>query len=261
MDNLRIATYNIRMETPEDCNDLWRDRKENVMKIIQGYDFDIVGLQEAKESQLSDLRKMDHFGYFGQGRSNDEGNEYNPIFYKKDKLELMEFDTFWLSETLKFEEKAKRWDADCPRICTWGYFRIKASGKHVYVFNTHFDHKSENARYYSADLLNQKISQKSEDTPVFITGDFNGESTERFYQIITSTWKDAVRTSSHHVGPKVTCTGQGFNHELSWDKYQSIDYIFTNKATKIKKTAVITDRFNGRYPSDHFPIYVDTTLI
>ena len=257
MNNIRIATYNIRMETPADKDDLWIDRKENVMKIIQDYDFDIVGLQEVKETQLNDFKQLSEYDYFGIGRSNDESNEYNPIIFNKAKYEKVESDTFWLSETLQYEEKAKRWDADCSRICTWGRFRIKTTGKEFYVFNTHFDHISESARYHSTDILLDKFSSIDSETPIFLTGDFNGEKTERFYQLVTSKLVNVVEHSPHHVGPKVTCTGVGFHHNLSWNKYKCIDYIFAKPNSDITKTIVITDQFNSRYPSDHFAICVD----
>ncbi|OAS88199.1 MULTISPECIES: endonuclease/exonuclease/phosphatase family protein [Metabacillus] len=260
MNNFRIATYNIRMETPSDHDDLWTNRKADVMKIIQDYDFDIVGLQEVKGSQLNDIKELTDYDYFGFGRSNDEANEYNTILYKKAKFNKLESGTFWLSETLKYAEKPKRWDADCSRICTWGQFSLKTTGKVFYVFNTHFDHMSEDARYHSAGILLNKLSSIGSDTPFFLTGDFNGNNNERFYQLLISKLVNVVEQSPHHIGPKVTCTGSGFNHELSWEKYQCIDYIFTNAFSKIVKTMVITDQFNRRYPSDHFPVCLDTIL-
>jgi endonuclease/exonuclease/phosphatase family metal-dependent hydrolase len=260
LNHLKLATYNIRMETPDDANDLWKNRKENIINIIQSYDFDIIGFQEVKESQLSDLTSLSHYAYFGRGRSNDESNEYNPIFYKKEKFDVVKSDSFWLSETLKFGEKDKRWNADCPRICTWGQFRIKASGKEFYVFNTHFDHISEEARYHSALLLSHEISSIDSETPIFLTGDFNGDMNERFYHVLATELRDVVQESPHHVGPKGTCTGVGFNHKLKWDKYHCIDYIFANTYSSINKTVIITDQFHGRYPSDHFAVCLDSTL-
>jgi len=248
------------METPADGEDCWNNRKDNIVKIIQTYDFDIMGLQEVKENQLKDLKKMPEYTYFGLGRSNDNSNEYNPIFYKKDKLNLLEFDTFWLSKTQINGKKEDRWNADYPRICTWGRFQVKQSGKEFYVFNTHFDHRSEEARYQSAKLLSQKISTLEFETPVFLLGDFNGETNERFYQILSHEWRNVVEESPYHVGPKKTCTGVGFNHELKWDEYDWIDYIFVNNHSIINKTIIITDQFYGRYPSDHFAVCLEATL-
>lgn len=249
------------METPDDAEDLWENRKENIIKIIQAYDFDILGLQEVKESQLNDLNAIIDYAHFGVGRSFDESSEYNPIFYKKEKFTLLESDTFWLSETLKYEEKDKRWDAACARICTWGRFRIKLSGKEFYVFNTHLDHLSEEARYRSAQIiLSQRMSRIDSEIPIFLTGDFNGDRNERFYSVLTSELRDGVKESPHHVGPKGTCTGVGFSHELKWDEYHCIDYIFVNNDSTINKTLVITDQFHGRYPSDHFAVCLDITL-
>lgn len=260
MDNIKLATYNIRMETPEDKDDLWEKRKEHIQNIVQDYDFDIIGFQEVKENQLRDLQTLTDYSYVGLGRSDDAGNEYNSIFYKKEKFNLLESDTFWLSETLKHEGKSKRWNADCPRICTWGRFRIKQSGKEFYLFNTHFDHLSEDARYHSAQIMIDYISNTVPKTPIFLIGDFNGDENERFYHALVSELRNVVQESPHHVGPMETCTGMGFNHRLSWDKYQCIDYIFANKYSTINKTMTITDRFHARYPSDHFAVCLDTTL-
>jgi endonuclease/exonuclease/phosphatase family metal-dependent hydrolase len=248
------------METSIDADDLWENRKENIKSIILEYDFDIIGFQEVKESQLNDLYSLSHYAHFGRGRSNDESNEYNPIFYKREKFDVLASDTFWLSETLQYEEEDKRWNAACPRICTWGRFRIKASGKEFYVFNTHFDHISEEARYHSALLIAQKISSIDCETPIFLTGDFNGDSNERFYDVLSAELQNVVQESSHHVGPQGTCTGVGFNHKLKWDQYQCIDYIFANTYPTFNKTIVITDQFHGRYPSDHFAVCLDSTL-
>jgi len=259
-DVLRVATYNIRTATPEDVNDLWETRKDNVMKVVLDYDFDIVGFQEVREVQLQDLRTLKGYEGFGEGRSKDESNEYNPIFYKKDKFDLLDSGTFWLSETLKYEEKPRRWDSACSRICTWGLFRVKESKEEFYLFNTHFDHESEEARYQSAKLLLSQFAKLEKNRPIILMGDLNGEKEERFYQLLSSKLTDAIATSKHHVGPYVTCTGVSFNHQLSWEKYQSIDYILLSEGIDINKTIVITDRFDRKFPSDHFPLCSEITF-
>ncbi|WP_313469993.1 hypothetical protein [Carnobacterium sp.] len=52
----------------------------------------------------------------------------------------------------------------------------------------------------------------------------------------------------------MTCTGVGFSHDSLWDTMQHIDYIFTTHDVSIYSTCTITDKFAGRYPSDHFPV-------
>lgn len=258
MDRFKLATYNIRLDTPLDKDDLWKDRKQHVIKIIEDYGFDIFGLQEVKETQKEDLQILRQYNSFGVGRSEDEDKEYNSIYYRKDKFHLMESDTFWLSETEEYEEKGKRWHADYPRICTWGKFRTMDSSAIFNVFNTHFDHMSKEARYQSAQLIIDKIKALHE--PVIVMGDLNGDSTDRFYPVLASHLHDSVKESRHHVGPTKTCTGVTFDHSLEWDKYISIDYIFVDHHFSIDKTEVITDRFHGKYPSDHFPVCIHTSL-
>ena len=64
--------------------------------------------------------------------------EYAAIFYKKNQLSLLDSGNFWLSPTP--ERASLGWDAACIRICTWGKFQDKVSGKQFYFFNTHMDH-------------------------------------------------------------------------------------------------------------------------
>ncbi|MCM3668312.1 endonuclease/exonuclease/phosphatase family protein [Mesobacillus maritimus] len=261
MSSIMIGSYNIHMETPMGSGELWKDRRENVLQVLQDYDFDLIGLQEVSGNQLRDLGTLTAYDYFGNGRSFDENNEYNPILYKKTNLDLLQAGTFWLSETLSYEEGEKSWEAQHPRICTWGHFQVKATGKEFYLFNTHFDRRSEEARYHSAKLLlEQTALVRESENPIFIVGDLNGTEAERFYVKLRSKFVDVVKKSPHHIGPKVTCTMVGFNHERSWDHYQRIDYIFASPHIKINRTQIITDQFNRKYPSDHFPVSLEATF-
>ena len=49
---LNIATYNLRLDTPNDSLDAWEHRKENVNGLIRFHDFDIMGTQEGFHHQI-----------------------------------------------------------------------------------------------------------------------------------------------------------------------------------------------------------------
>jgi len=88
---------------------------------------------------------LDGYDYIGVGRDDGkERGEYAAIFYKKDQLRLLDSGNFWLSPTP--EHASLGWDAACIRICTWGKFQDKTSGKQFLFFNTHMDHVGVIAR-------------------------------------------------------------------------------------------------------------------
>lgn len=255
-DRFRIATFNIRTDTSDDGPDggsyRWSSRVENVKKVMNDYDWDIIGLQEVRERQLDDLKEMKNYDFIGKKRSENETAEYSPIMYKKDTFLLLKTQTFWLSETPNMISIG--WDAAVNRICTFAHFKLKQTNKEIYVLNTHFDHISEEARYQSALLIREYINKLDDTIPLFLLGDFNAEKNEKCYFVLSSFLTDAVEYSPHHVGPVVTCTGVAFEYKPSWDEMMSIDYIFYRGINKIISTATVTDRYGEYYPSDHFPV-------
>ena len=68
--------------------------------------------------------------------------EYAPLFYRKDKYEVLDSNTFWLAENPD-SVGMMGWDAVCVRIATWAKFKDKATGKIFMAVNTHFDHVGE----------------------------------------------------------------------------------------------------------------------
>lgn len=81
---LVAGSYNIRCDTPVDGDNAWPYRKERVEALIRFYGFDVLGVQEAKPSQMSDLRAMPGFASVGVGRDGGDRGEYSAIFYRTD---------------------------------------------------------------------------------------------------------------------------------------------------------------------------------
>src|SRR5690606_5842166 len=162
-------------------------------------------VQEALARQLEDLDKLlIEYDRIGVGREDGKaGGEFSPIFYKKDRLELLDHDTFWLSETP--EKPSKGWDAALNRICTWGKFRDRLSGEEFFHFNLHMDHMGQEARKNSSLLIVEKIREIAGDAPVILSGDFNFDQTHPNYQLIVKsgvvedTDRKSTRLNSSHV--------------------------------------------------------------
>ena len=116
-----VGSYNIRNKNQNDSlrGEVWTKRCQVICDQINFMAPDIFGTQEVLYSQLLDMLKaLDGYDYIGIGRDDGEhGGEHEAIFYKKDKLQLLDHGDFWLNETP--DKPALGWDAACIRICTW----------------------------------------------------------------------------------------------------------------------------------------------
>lgn len=250
--NVTAMSYNIRMDTPNDGDNQWKFRKVEVVGLIQNYKPDFFGLQEAMFHQRNYVDScMPHYQQIGVGREDGKNKgEATPIFYNTKKYTLIQHSTFWLSETPG--NVSLGWDAACNRTCTYGQFVNKKNGQKVWVFNTHFDHKGDTARFNAAELILSKISQLAKDEPIILTGDFNATEESKPYKILTRTLNDAMYGSSHLNGP--AGTWNGFNKSSNLDR--RIDYIFVHRF-KVESFSHVADRRkNGLWVSDHLPVFV-----
>lgn len=263
--SINVMTFNIRFPNPNDGFNYWPNRKELVASMIRYHEADLIGVQEAFRSQLDELTQMLP-GYAWTGRCRTDGtqnpdpdNEFSAILYRKDRFELLESETFWLSPN-PTEVGSKSWDAALPRIVTWARFKDKLSQEEWYHFNTHFDHIGQQARLESARLILKKINAIAKEQPVLLTGDFNCTPTEAPYRLLTeeaSTLKDALYASANpHHGPMSTWSGFQFPGLPD----RRIDFIFINQQVRVLKHAILSDSWSGRFPSDHLPVLAKVGL-
>ncbi len=176
--SVKAVTYNIRYDAGNDRGTRdWDQRKGKVVNYLLESGATVIGLQEALKHQLDDVKgAMEGYGRIGVGRSDGKaGGEFSPILFKESvwKLDTEESGTFWLSET---PEKAgsKSWGTSVTRICTWARLIHRESGVAIYVFNSHWDHRSAEARKGSAGLILKRIKQRKQaDEPAILMGDLN----------------------------------------------------------------------------------------
>ena len=249
-------TYNIRLDTPVDSINQWPNRSHKVYLLIQKYDPDIIGIQEAIHHQLMDLLKnLPDYNYIGVGR--DDGKtrgEYSAILYKKDRFSAVTQGTFWLSENPEIPG-SKNWDAAITRVATWGKLKDNKTNKLFLAINTHFDHIGKEARRKSAELLKQKAYTLGADVPVIITGDFNCTREDPPYAAIMKSEGIVLIDPAPAVPPGTFC---GFR--VNNIKCRAIDYIFHTSQWTTTSYTVITDNDGMYYPSDHLPVLATLQL-
>lgn len=250
---LRVMSYNIRYDTPDDGVDQWTKRKERVASLIRYHQPDLLGVQEALGHQIRDLATaLPQYAWYGVGRDDGkEEGEFSAIFYNQRRFELLDKGTFWLSP--QPEKPSKGWDAAIVRICSWVKLQDRETGSAFYHFNTHFDHKGVKARENSANLLRERIAAIAGNTPVVLTGDFNTTDDTPAYAYLTrgDRLKDSLQEAKWgHHGPMGTFSSFDVATKLG----KRIDFIFVTDGFGVLQHAILTDAQQGKYPSDHLPV-------
>lgn len=251
--NLTVVSYNIRLDVASDSLNRWDNRKDFLIGQLNFHEPEVFGIQEGLLHQLEEIKKgMPGYNYLGKGREDGLKNgEFSAIFYNSEKLELLEENTFWLSETLELPSKG--WDAAIKRVCTYGLFRVKSSSQSFWVFNTHFDHIGEVARKESVFLIMERIRElNKQDLPVVLTGDLNLEPDHPSILLLSSAMQDShLLAGNKAFGPQGTFNGFNFSEPIT----KRIDYIFISKTGfQLLKYGILSDSKDLRYPSDHFPV-------
>jgi endonuclease/exonuclease/phosphatase family metal-dependent hydrolase len=254
---LNVMTFNIRYDNPRDSLNAWTYRKAIVASQVLFHRVHLLGIQEALHTQVQDLKDgLRNYKYVGVGRADGkEKGEYSAIFYDTSRLQLLQTETFWLAEQTNVPG-TKGWDAAIERIVTWGKFRDRKTKKTFFHFNTHFDHMGKVARRESAKLLLQKVKEIGGNTPCIITGDFNAHPADEPIQVIKhqdnpDRFIDSREISTQpHYGPEGTFNG--FRSKET--NNLPIDYIFIKKGIKVLQHATLSQTWEGRFSSDHFPV-------
>jgi endonuclease/exonuclease/phosphatase family metal-dependent hydrolase len=261
---IKVMTLNIRYDNPGDSINTWSDRASQVSNFILNEEPDIIGMQEVLESQYEVLDSvLPEYTSIGVGSSDGaKEGEMNPIFFRKEKFDMVRNLTFWLSDTPEVQGSIG-WESSLPRIVTWMELVDKNSHEHFFFFNTHFAYDSDSARIMSSKILLSSVEKISEGFPFIITGDFNMPPTSTGYKILTGPaesvplFKDAYSISEKRPsGPSYTFNG--FFDKPGTDR---IDYIFVKNGMKVLEHKTIVKKDKGIFISDHWPVEATVQLI
>ena len=252
---LKIATFNLRMDTPSDGENAWFHRKDMVNDLIRFYGFDLFGTQEGFTHQLNDILRLSDYRFIGVGRDDGkDAGEHCAIFYRSDRFKVLDQGDFWLSEHP--EKPGRGWDGTCcNRICTWGKFEDLKNHKQFYFFNVHYEYEGDVARRESSNLMISRIKSIAGNQPVVLTGDFNAFPTEEPIRILNDSGflNDSYKiTKEAPFGP--VCTYHGYDSTIKTE--ERLDYIWVTDSIQIDKYGVLTNTLYGHTPSDHFPVMV-----
>ena len=251
-----VITFNLRVDV-DGGERAWDARKGACIALVQTKSPDFVGVQESAPNQTGDMdAALPEFWQFGRGRESNGGGEGCQIFYEHERWELDANDsgTFQLSPTPDVWG-SNGWNFGWPRICTWGRFREKSTGRYVYMYNTHFP-LDGGGRTDCAGLIAERIASRAHpDDPVVLTGDMNAGESETCILIFKGqnaspiTMLDSYRA----LYPDETMVGTYSGWASGPLSGAKIDYVFTMGHTSVLEAEILYPQ-PGRIVSDHFPV-------
>lgn len=250
---LSIVSFNLRYGLALDAENAWPKRKELLVETIRRLAPDVLATQECFDFQAEYLaQSMPEYAWLGVGREVGGEGEMAAIFYRRNALDMKDSGHFWLSDTPEIHG-SRAWNASCTRMATWARFRHLAANTTLQVFNTHFDHRSEEARDNSAKLFIERARKLPPALPVIIVGDFNApaERCTAWRAFIEAGFADAWQAAAEHVGPDNTYHGFGTTPE---DLHERIDWLLVRNTGPVTRCETVTYSRDGRYPSDHYPV-------
>lgn len=244
---IKVVSFNLRYSNPDDGENWWENRKSATINMVNEIKPDVMGTQECLAEMADYIEEnLPTYARLGVGRDDgDRVGEMMAIFYNTDRLDLISFGNFWLSETP--DSVSLGWDGACRRMVTWGCFRVKETENIFYHFNTHLDHIGPMARQEGVKLLTAKIGEiVPEGVPFAVTGDFNSTVDEPIYDPLK-----ALALSVRDVAP-VTDSKNTYN-AYGANTGAVIDHVFEANLKPISFTTLDKD-FGAPFISDHYPV-------
>lgn len=252
----RVMSFNVRcVSDPEGSV---KNRSKIVEAIIEQYAPDSFGVQEATGRWMNILDSALSEKYASVGEPRDDAgyySEYSSVFYLKDKYNLIDSGTIWLSETPE-EKNTKSFDSACYRIAVWAVLENKETGERYTHLNTHLDHVLEETRVGQIKVFINKLSELQKDGTVICTGDFNTYKTGKVYAEMLKA-ADDVRLTAKNTDDGITFHNYG---KIEENEEGAIDFIFASKGTEVETYKIIRNTVKDMYPSDHYPIVADVIL-
>jgi endonuclease/exonuclease/phosphatase family metal-dependent hydrolase len=237
MKKWKLLSFNVRLDLESDGENRWLNRKARVIDFLNKQKCEIIGFQEVTPKIYEEIKEgLPEYGHVGTFRY--YLDEATPIFYMKKHVNLIESDTFWLSDTPN--EISKYENSFFYRIATYAVFETQ-SDLLIYV-NTHLDYHSDDLSFKQLNVLLKKIEgirKRYHDARVVIGGDFN--------QVPGTRTIDLAGTKYRPTYEQEGATYHGFG---SCQPGLMLDYFFIIGIER-HKFRIIEEK---HYLSDHHPI-------
>src|SRR5690348_182164 len=250
-ESLRVMTFNVRLPMASDGRERWDSRRDLFVRTIREQHPDVFGTQELyKEQGDYVVAKLPEYAWFGMGRKGDDGDEHMGVFYRRDRLRVLQSGNFWLSDTPDVPGSVT-WGNQFPRMVTWAKFQTK-EGRSFVLYDTHLPYREQDEaiRERCAALILKRLGELPADEPFVLTGDFNTGPESKAHAMLTQHLQDAWLVAPHRNGPEKTF------HNFTGKPDRRIDWILV-RGFGVEDVRTVTTHEGKLYPSDHFPVAAD----
>ncbi|MFM7102711.1 MAG: endonuclease/exonuclease/phosphatase family protein [Verrucomicrobiota bacterium] len=255
---LAVMTYNLRygsVSGPE----AWSRRRPLIGQVFQQYAPDVLGTQEGLYWQLKDLAAdQGAYDWIGHGRDGGSRGEFMAVYFRRERLEPMEYEHFWLSDTPEVIGSST-WGNTNRRMVTWVRFKDRRTGREFHFWNTHLDHALQPAREKGAELILKRLGRVPAALPVLLVGDFNAEARNNpAYDLLTG---GGLTDTWYAAGERRQEDANSFNgFQPLRREGRRIDWILGRGLASVRAAEVVTLQPGGQFPSDHCPVAAWLTL-
>ena len=220
-----------------DANETTAGSRVRIMApLLLSFDPDSIGVQEARGSWINLLKR--HFlakGYarvgLDAGGGKDAANGYfaTYILYKEDKLDLIDWGTFWLTNSPETPSKYGP-TVDTNRTCTWALLEDKETGFRYVHMNAHLDWMDMEVNKIQVEMIQNQIERfEAMGYPVFAGGDYNcDEGTASYLKMLESDAVADAKKVAEKANDIATYPSYG-DYDVYDPKERPIDYFFVTK--------------------------------
>ena len=266
--NVRFASARDKDDNPDTGDRDWTNRKSAYYAMLNTMQPDIVGLQEAEQEQVLDIKNnCPGYSHVGYGRKSGKDitseitwienlqgitkhSESTTILYKTDKFTKHSEGWFCHSNT---PDKADTYfpgtTDEQPRISTWVILTHKETGRKFFYLNTHTT--TYNVLELEIQLIKEQVEKlNTEKLPVVLSGDWNLVEDDSWMNPITDNYLSARKTAP------ITDNSYTYHwwETLSASEKKQIDHIYY-KGLECFEFHTVNQKWNNLYISDHYPIY------
>lgn len=251
-----VGSFNVHYISERRPKLPWEERRDAVSAAINELDADIIGFQEMEtwmgRGVHGDNIQLEwvllHSQQYSAAAVGDPETYpwTQPILYRPEKFESLQQGFFYFSDTPD-QIYSRPWDQSFASFASWVQFLDLATNKTFRIVNVHFDHSSKVNRHGAARLVSERINPWLEASePVVVLGDFNALSWFKTIDILEKsglTLADGNASTFH------------FNKGLSL--FPAIDHVLFSGFEQQGDTQTLDKKYDGVWPSDHYPIRVD----
>lgn len=239
---IKVMTFNLRIDVPVDGENQWRYRIASVLAMIRDHQPDVLMLQETTPAMLKDLSELNHdYDHYYVGRNQDLLGEGCPLYFRRTVFKMRLNDTIWLSATPRTPGSMDP-EEGFPRIASMVVLQHQQGPLFRFV-NTHLAYRSARAKDLNLKVLFDFVQSFPDSLPVIIGGDFN--------DTISFIKPYMPRRLSLGLSPE---HGPTYHDFKGGDGLSQIDHFIVGEPWQLQNIQVDRRSFFNRLPSDHYPV-------